>query len=94
MAEQESADEVQAVHGLLTTSAQDRHMDFLSMSADLGAITSPDFAVDYGRTNRLLSPPVRRIDLNVLQKGEDLIAVFGQVRRETFVVGIGAGPLQ
>ncbi len=64
------------------------------MAADFGAIASPDFAVDYGWTNRLLGSPVRRIDTNVLQKSKNLIAVFGQVRGETLVVAIDAGPLQ
>ena len=60
------------------------------MSAGVGAVSAPDFAVHDRRTNRLLGAVVRGLDVGQAEEREELAGVAFQVFGEAFVIGIGS----
>ena len=64
------------------------------MSAGGRAVAAPDLAVDGGGAHGLFGPVVGRVDTGVLQEGEQLVAMLGQVLGQSLVVCVGPGPVQ
>ena len=60
------------------------------LSAGVGSVASPDFAVHDRWTNRLLGAVVRGLDVGQAEEREELGGVTFQVFGEAFVIGIGS----
>ena len=60
------------------------------LSAGVGAVAAPDFAVHDRRTNGLLGAVVRGLDVGQAEEGEELGGVAFQVFGEAFVIGVGS----
>ena len=60
------------------------------MSAGVGSVAAPDFAIHDRRTDGLLGAVVRGFDIRETEEGEELGGVAFQVFGEAFVIGIGS----
>ncbi len=75
----EAREKRQSVTGLLGTRGEHAGENFLGMSAGGRAVTTENLAVDHGGTDGLLGRPVRRFDIRLVEKRQNLIGVLGQV---------------
>ena len=60
------------------------------MSAGVGSVAAPDFAIHDRRTDGLLGAVVRGFDIREAEEGEELGGVAFQMFGEAFVIGIGS----
>ena len=69
----------QCLYRVLVAGGKDAAEGLLSASTGPGSIAAEDLAVDHRRAHGLLGRPVRGLDVCVVEEGEDLIPVTGEV---------------
>src|SRR5437867_3937321 len=94
LATQAAAQKGEDVAMLLGAGTEHGHEDGLGLGAGWRATAAPHLAVDHSRADGLLGPPVGGVESGMMQKGEQLIAVPGQMLGQSFVGRIRARPSQ
>ena len=77
---------VEGSDGVLSAGGEEAPEALLCRGAGPCTVSAEEFAVAHRRSHRLLGRPVGGFDVGVVEEGENLMAMFGQVISESAIV--------
>ena len=81
---------VEGIDGVLSAGGEEASKYLLSTGTGPCSISTEDLAVAHRRSHGLLGRPVGRFDVSVVEEGENLTSMFGQVILESAIVFLRA----